>query len=46
MPGKVPLLIFCKGKGTDKVKTFDEFSVKKGRLKNYNPAKLWKYVLR
>lgn len=42
MPGKVPLLIF--GKGKDKVKTFDEFSVKKGRLKNYNPRKLWKYV--
>ena len=46
MPGKVPLLIFGKGKAKDKVKTFDEFSVKKGRLKNYNPAKMWKYVLR
>lgn len=44
MPGKVPLLIF--GKGKDKVKTFDEFSVKKGRLKNYNPRKLWKFVSR
>ncbi len=45
MPGKVPLLIFGKGKVTNKVKTFDEFSVKKGRLKNYTPQKLWKYVL-
>jgi len=44
MPGKVPLLVFGKGKG--KVKTFDEFSVKKGRLKNFNPIKLWKYVFK
>ncbi len=42
MPGKVPLLVF--GKGMDKVKTFDEFAVKGGKLKNYNPLKLWKYI--
>lgn len=42
--GKVPLLIY--GKGKDTVKTFDEFSVRKGRLKNYVPIKLWKYVLK
>jgi 2,3-bisphosphoglycerate-independent phosphoglycerate mutase len=42
-PGKVPLLIY--GKGKDKVKTFDEFAVKKGRLKNYLPVKIWKSVL-
>lgn len=44
MPGKVPLLIY--GKGKDKVKTFDEFAVREGKLKNYNPVKLWKYVLK
>lgn len=43
-PGKVPLLIY--GKGKDKVKTFDEFAVKKGRLKNYVPSKIWRYVLK
>ena len=43
-PGKVPLLIY--GKGKDSVKTFDEFSVKKGRLKNYIPLKIWKTVLK
>ena len=42
MPGKVPLLIY--GKGKDRVKTFDEFSVKKGKLKNFTPKKLWRYV--
>lgn len=42
MPGKVPLLIF--GLNKDKVNTFDEFSVKKGRLKNFTPSKLWKYI--
>jgi 2,3-bisphosphoglycerate-independent phosphoglycerate mutase len=42
MPGAVPLLVY--GKGKDSVKKFDEFSVKKGRLKNFTPAKLWKYV--
>jgi 2,3-bisphosphoglycerate-independent phosphoglycerate mutase len=44
MPGKVPLLIY--GKAKDNVKTFDEFAVKKGRLKNYSPLKLWKSVLK
>ena len=42
MPGKVPLLIF--GKGKDKVKKFDEFSAKKGSLKNFTPKKLWKFI--
>lgn len=44
MPGKVPLLIY--GKGKDRVKTFDEFSVKKGKLKNYVPLKMWKYIFK
>jgi len=43
-PGKVPLLIY--GKARDNVSTFDEFSVKKGKLKNYLPLKIWKYVLK
>lgn len=40
--GPVPILVF--GKGADKVKTFDEFAVKGGKLKNYNGRKLWKLV--
>jgi 2,3-bisphosphoglycerate-independent phosphoglycerate mutase len=44
MPGKVPLLIY--GKAKDSVDRFDEFSVRKGKLKNYIPIKLWKYVLK
>jgi 2,3-bisphosphoglycerate-independent phosphoglycerate mutase len=44
MPGKVPLLIY--GKGKDRVKTFDEFSVKKGKLKNFTPKKVWSYVFK
>lgn len=44
MPGKVPLLIY--GKGKDGVKTFDEFAVKKGKLKNYVPLKIWKHVFK
>lgn len=43
-PGKVPLLIY--GLGKDSVNTFDEFSVKKGRLKNYVPMKIWRTVLK
>jgi 2,3-bisphosphoglycerate-independent phosphoglycerate mutase len=43
MPGPVPLLVY--GKAKDAVKIFDEFSVKKGKLKNFTPMKLWKYVL-
>jgi 2,3-bisphosphoglycerate-independent phosphoglycerate mutase len=41
-PGPVPILIY--GKGKDKVDRFDEFSVKKGRLKLINGKKLWKFV--
>ncbi|MEM7825022.1 MAG: hypothetical protein QXO27_03555 [Candidatus Aenigmatarchaeota archaeon] len=44
MPGKVPLLVY--GKGKNESKTFDEFSVKKGKLKNYTPSRLWKFVFR
>jgi 2,3-bisphosphoglycerate-independent phosphoglycerate mutase len=44
MPGKVPLLVY--GKGKDRIKTFDEFSVKKGKLKDFTPNKLWKYVFK
>jgi 2,3-bisphosphoglycerate-independent phosphoglycerate mutase len=44
MSGKVPILIY--GLGKDGSKTFDEFSVKKGKLKNYTPSKLWKLVFR
>jgi 2,3-bisphosphoglycerate-independent phosphoglycerate mutase len=40
--GYVPLLVY--GRGKDKSKRFDEFETKKGKLKNYNGAKLWKYV--
>jgi 2,3-bisphosphoglycerate-independent phosphoglycerate mutase len=42
MHGPVPLLVY--GRGKDKVKNFDEFSVKKGKLKNFNGRKLWKFV--
>jgi len=41
--GNVPVLVY--GKGRDKVKTFDEFSVKKGKLKNYTGRKLLKFIL-
>jgi|SRR3989338_1125493 len=40
--GPTPVLVF--GKGKDKNKKFDEFSVKKGKLKLITPIKLWKYV--
>lgn len=40
--GPVPLLVY--GKGKDSVEKFDEFSVKKGRLKLINGKKLWKFV--
>ncbi|MFH0711472.1 MAG: 2,3-bisphosphoglycerate-independent phosphoglycerate mutase [Candidatus Aenigmatarchaeota archaeon] len=40
--GAVPVMIY--GKGKDKIKKFDEFSVKKGKLKLTTPIKLWKYV--
>lgn len=42
MPGKVPLLIY--GRGKDKATKFDEISVKKGKLKNYNGKKMWKFI--
>lgn len=40
--GPVPVMIF--GKGKDKVETFDEFSVKKGKLGTITGKKLWKFV--
>ncbi|MEM5802117.1 MAG: hypothetical protein QXQ18_01890 [Candidatus Aenigmatarchaeota archaeon] len=40
--GNVPVLVY--GKGKDNVGKFDEMSVKKGKLKNYNGKKLWKYI--
>lgn len=40
--GPVPVLIY--GKGKDAVKTFDEISVKKGKLKKYDGKKLLKYI--
>lgn len=43
MSGKVPVLVY--GRGKDAMKTFDETSVKKGKLKNYIPLKLLKYAL-
>jgi 2,3-bisphosphoglycerate-independent phosphoglycerate mutase len=42
--GPVPILIY--GKGKDKVKSFDEFSVKKGKLGLMTGKKLWRYVLK
>lgn len=42
MHGNVPVLVY--GKGKDKIQTFDEFAVKKGKLKVMNGSKLWKYV--
>jgi 2,3-bisphosphoglycerate-independent phosphoglycerate mutase len=41
--GPVPILIY--GKGKDKVERFDEFSVKKGRLKLIDGKRLWKFIL-
>lgn len=43
MPGKVPVLVY--GRGKDASKSFDELSAKKGKLKNYIPLKLLKYAL-
>ena len=42
--GPVPLLIYGLKK-KDKVKSFDEMTVRKGKLKNCTPSKLWKLVL-
>jgi 2,3-bisphosphoglycerate-independent phosphoglycerate mutase len=44
MPGRVPVLVY--GKGKDRVKSFDELAVKKGKLKDFTPGKLWKYVFK
>jgi len=41
--GPVPIIVY--GKGKDMVEKFDEFSVKKGRLRLINGNKLWKFVL-
>ncbi len=40
--GKVPVLVYGKEKG--KIKTFDEMSATKGRLRNYSGKKLLKYI--
>ncbi len=42
MPGPVPVLVY--GRSKDKVKTFDEFSVEKGKLKKYDGLKLLKFA--
>jgi 2,3-bisphosphoglycerate-independent phosphoglycerate mutase len=42
MPGPVPVLVY--GRRKDKVKTFDEFSAKKGSLKKFTGRQLLKYV--
>ncbi len=42
--GKVPLLVY--GKGKDNAKNFDEISVKKGKLKNFDAKKLWNFVFK
>jgi len=41
--GPVPVLVY--GKAKDNVQTFDELSVKKGKLKGMSALKIWKYVL-
>ncbi len=43
MPGKVPVLVY--GRGKDTTKSFDEIGARKGKLKNYIPLKLLKYAL-
>lgn len=43
MPGKVPVLVY--GRGKDKTKKFDEAEAKKGKLKSYTPSKLMKFAL-
>ena len=42
LAGNVPFLIH--GKGKDKVRKFDEMSVKKGKFKNYTSNKMWKII--
>mgnify|MGYP001571117155 CR=1 FL=1 len=42
--GPVPVLAY--GKGKDKVKKFDEISVKKGKLKKYTGTKLMKFIFK
>ena len=41
--GNVPVLVYGKGKGN--VKSFDELSAKKGKLKNYAGRQLLKFIL-
>ncbi|MCD6371906.1 MAG: 2,3-bisphosphoglycerate-independent phosphoglycerate mutase [Candidatus Aenigmarchaeota archaeon] len=41
--GPVPVLVYGTKK-KDRVKKFDEFSAKKGKLKKYTGSKLWKFV--
>jgi len=40
--GPVPILVY--GKGKDRVKKFDELSVKKGKLGLIKGKKLWRFV--
>jgi len=40
--GPVPVVVY--GKGKDSVSKFDEFSVKKGKLKLMTPSKFWKFI--
>ena len=42
--GPVPVLVYGKGK-KDSVDTFDESSVKNGRIKNFSGSQLLKFVL-
>ncbi|MEM7821247.1 MAG: 2,3-bisphosphoglycerate-independent phosphoglycerate mutase [Candidatus Aenigmatarchaeota archaeon] len=42
--GPVPVLVF--GKGKDRIKTFDEFSVKNGKLRNITGKELMEYIFK
>jgi len=43
-PGPIPVLVY--GRGKDRIKKFDEFSVKKGALKKLTPNKLLKLIFK
>jgi 2,3-bisphosphoglycerate-independent phosphoglycerate mutase len=42
MPGKVPVMVW--GRGKDAVKSFDEMSVRKGKMKGFTPLKVLKFA--
>jgi len=45
MPGSVPVLVYGRKRSkAEKIKTFNEFSAKKGSLKKLGGRQLWKYV--